>query len=199
MIDQHDEQFEPGGRLPAPNAALQELQAFVNTNDIEEERDEIGTPAKLHDWLVVRGALGESDRVTSEDQRRAVAVREGLRALGRANNGDDLDHARVDELNAAAATLPLSAGIGDAQAWRLTPAMRGVDGYLAGMVATLVTAMADGTWSRMKACHNDTCRWLFYDSSRNRSGTWCSMAVCGSRLKARAYRARQRESARTPA
>ncbi len=62
-------------------------------------------------------------------------------------------------------------------------------------MAIVVRAMADGSWSRIKACRNDTCRWLFYDQSRNRSGTWCTMAICGSRMKARAYRARQREAA----
>ena len=48
--------------------------------------------------------------------------------------------------------------------------------------------MADGTWRRLKACREDTCQWAFYDRSKNRSGTWCSMAVCGNRAKARAYR-----------
>ncbi|HEV2869799.1 MAG TPA: CGNR zinc finger domain-containing protein, partial [Actinomycetota bacterium] len=30
----------------------------------------------------------------------------------------------------------------------------------------------------------------FYDHSTNRSGTWCTMSVCGNRRKARAYRRR---------
>ncbi|HEX6654657.1 MAG TPA: CGNR zinc finger domain-containing protein, partial [Candidatus Limnocylindria bacterium] len=32
----------------------------------------------------------------------------------------------------------------------------------------------------------------FFDRSRNRSGTWCTMAVCGSRMKSRSYRSRRR-------
>ncbi|MEP6468748.1 MAG: CGNR zinc finger domain-containing protein [Chloroflexota bacterium] len=52
--------------------------------------------------------------------------------------------------------------------------------------------VACSSWSRVKACRNDTCRWLFYDHSRNRSGTWCAMAICGSRMKSRAYRSRRR-------
>jgi predicted RNA-binding Zn ribbon-like protein len=51
--------------------------------------------------------------------------------------------------------------------------------------------MHDGTWSRMKACRNDTCHWAFYDASRNRSGKWCSMAICGNRAKVANYRERQ--------
>jgi predicted RNA-binding Zn ribbon-like protein len=45
----------------------------------------------------------------------------------------------------------------------------------------------------MKACAlHDSCEWAFYDWSKNRSGTWCDMAVCGNRAKARAYRERRR-------
>ncbi len=50
--------------------------------------------------------------------------------------------------------------------------------------------MAEGNWPRLKVCREDTCAWAFYDRSKNRSGAWCSMAVCGNRTKARAYRAR---------
>jgi predicted RNA-binding Zn ribbon-like protein len=189
---------EPGERLPAPTEGLRRLQAFVNTNDIEEERDEIGTPAKLRDWLAATGAIGERDAVSPDAHRRAIAVREGLRALGRANNGESLNAEEIAELaalNEASVDLPLLASVADPESWQLRAATAGVDGFLAETMATLIGAMADGTWPRMKACRNDTCRWLFYDYSRNRSGTWCSMAVCGSRLKARAYRARRRAEA----
>ena len=43
----------------------------------------------------------------------------------------------------------------------------------------------------MKACRNERCRWVFYDHSRNHTGTWCSMRICGNRHKVRAHRARQ--------
>jgi predicted RNA-binding Zn ribbon-like protein len=49
--------------------------------------------------------------------------------------------------------------------------------------------MLDGSWSRLKACRQ--CGWAFYDYSRNRSGSWCSMQLCGNRTKTRAYRRRQ--------
>ena len=38
---------------------------------------------------------------------------------------------------------------------------------------------------RMKVCPN--CEWLFIDRSKNRSRTWCDMAVCGNRAKARLH------------
>ena len=64
--------------------------------------------------------------------------------------------------------------------WRLRPAEAGVDGFLGGILATLARAMADGSWSRVKSCRNDTCRWLFYDHSRNRrerGAPWPSAAA----------------------
>jgi predicted RNA-binding Zn ribbon-like protein len=73
----------------------------------------------------------------------------------------------------------------------LEPARRDVDGALADLVGIVYTAMADGTWSRLKACRREVCHWLFYDRSRNRSAVWCQMAVCGNRTKTTAYRARR--------
>ena len=59
----------------------------------------------------------------------------------------------------------------------------------------LLAAVADiqcaGTWERLKACAADDCQWAFYDVSRNRSRTWCSMEECGNREKTRRYRQRQ--------
>jgi predicted RNA-binding Zn ribbon-like protein len=75
----------------------------------------------------------------------------------------------------------------------LSPGVGGLDGALARLFAIILTAQIDGTWPRLKACRNEVCRWAFYDASKNRSGHWCTMAICGSRRKTRAYRSRQRE------
>jgi len=56
----------------------------------------------------------------------------------------------------------------------------------------VATAIADGSWARLKVCRSDSCRWAFYDASKNRSGAWCTMAVCGNRNKVRAYQRRRR-------
>jgi len=80
---------------------------------------------------------------------------------------------------------------GDGHA-QLAPVATGVDTALGRLLAIVYTAMAEGTWPRLKVCRSETCRWAFYDSSKNRSGAWCTMAVCGSRVKARSYRQRRR-------
>lgn len=40
---------------------------------------------------------------------------------------------------------------------------------------------------RVKQCEGDPCGWLFFDTSRNLSRRWCSMADCGNRAKARRF------------
>jgi predicted RNA-binding Zn ribbon-like protein len=137
--------------------------------------------------------MDRSDGVPDAAWRRAIDIREGLRAMGQANNGEPLDRRQLAAMNHAAAEIPVLMGV-DATDWRLRPAAGGVDGFLGGILATLARAMADGSWSRVKSCRNDACRWLFFDHSRNRSGTWCSMAICGSRMKSRAYRSRQKST-----
>jgi predicted RNA-binding Zn ribbon-like protein len=182
---------QPGDREPAPSVSLHLLQDFVNTNDVEGGDDGLGSPALLGDWLAERGLVDRSDDVSEAAWRRAIDIREGLRALGKVNNGEPLDADQLAAMNRAAAEVPVVVGV-DPVDWRLRPAEPGADGFLGGILATLAHAMADGSWSRVKSCRNDTCRWLFYDHSRNRSGTWCTMAICGSRMKSRAYRSRQK-------
>jgi predicted RNA-binding Zn ribbon-like protein len=63
----------------------------------------------------------------------------------------------------------------------------GVAGALGVLLAIAATTMHDGSWSRLKICPGEDCGWAFYDGSRNRSGRWCSMSVCGGRAKARSH------------
>jgi hypothetical protein len=74
----------------------------------------------------------------------------------------------------------------------LVPGRSGVDGALGRVAAATFAAMLDGSWPRLKACPRDVCGWAFYDRSSNASATWCSMSVCGGRVKAGAYYRRRR-------
>lgn len=44
---------------------------------------------------------------------------------------------------------------------------------------------------RVRACDATPCRWLFLDTSKNHTRRWCDMKVCGNRMKARRFQARQ--------
>ncbi len=66
-----------------------------------------------------------------------------------------------------------------------------VEQVVGRLLAEVVRAEAEGRWNRLKACSNEECRWAFYDASKNRSGRWCNMDVCGARHKMRTYRERK--------
>ncbi|MFD7019171.1 CGNR zinc finger domain-containing protein [Streptomyces sp. NPDC059928] len=47
---------------------------------------------------------------------------------------------------------------------------------------------------RIRSCAHDACILRFFDTSRNGTRRWCSMAACGNRAKASRHYARTRES-----
>lgn len=47
---------------------------------------------------------------------------------------------------------------------------------------------------RIRACAHETCVLHFFDTSRNGTRRWCSMASCGNRAKASRHYARSKES-----
>jgi predicted RNA-binding Zn ribbon-like protein len=179
-----------------PKAApgdLNHIRRFVNTLDLEDKSDLIAEPEALRDWLAERGLIDERAELTDADVRHARAVREALRKLLLANNGDELDPAAVETLNGAAKGAELQVRVAPDGSAELAPVRTGLDAAIGRLLAIVHTAMADGTWSRLKACQlHDTCEWAFYDWSKNHSGAWCDMKVCGNRAKARAFRARHK-------
>jgi predicted RNA-binding Zn ribbon-like protein len=172
-------------RYDVPKAApepLRLVQLLVNTVDREHGREWLGSVADLAAWLHERGL--PDDGVDEAELERALALREALRSLLQANGGGPVDPDAVAELNAFGACARLD------ERGRLT---FHADGAAVGPVlAVALGAMVDGTWSRLKVCRQ--CSWAFYDYSRNRAATWCSMTICGNRLKTRAYRRRRTTS-----
>src|SRR3954451_5001861 len=171
---------------------LEAVREFVNTVHYEqgEVEEKLDSPAALAAFLSEHN-LGDVD-VKPAELRRALEVREALRNVMGANNGEPLDADSVELLNRTAARAKVVAAFDDHASWRIGPAAEGVDGALGQMLATVFRSMSDGTWSRMKACGNPECRWAFYDATKNQAGRWCEMASCGNRMKARAFRERQR-------
>jgi predicted RNA-binding Zn ribbon-like protein len=172
-------------------ADLELVQDFVNTADLEQQRDDLQDARGLVRWLAVHRLAGPRSRAREADADDARAVREALRELLRANNGIAVDEAAAAvTLDAAARRAGLSVRF-DNGVIRLVPREGGVQGALGNVLAAAAEAMADGSWQRLKACRSDTCRWAFVDHARNHSRQWCSMSVCGNREKARVFRQRR--------
>ncbi len=178
------------GREGAPGE-LELVRAFCNSVDIEAGREELTDARALARWLRRHGLIGARDRVGDEELARALALREALRDVLAAHSGLAVDERSLRIVNAASAAAPVAVVIDPDCASELRPAARGFDGAIARLFAIIARADAEGTWRRLKACTADDCRWVFYDHSRNRSSSWCDMAVCGNRAKARAFRERR--------
>ncbi|BDZ46863.1 CGNR zinc finger domain-containing protein [Naasia aerilata] len=177
---------QPGGRAPAPGR-LALVQSFVNTIDLEDgtESDEFSTLDGLTAWADRAGVVAPPS-LTDEDRELAVRLREDIRRLAREHSGLENAEPAEDRLERDLRELRLTATV---EQGRIALAGASPLGsLLAPMIDALRTGMDDGTWSRLKVCHRDTCQWLFYDSSRNQASHWCATSICGSREKAkRAY------------
>ena len=176
---------------PAPGR-LALVQRFVNTVAPEWRQEMLSSPERLRVVLAELGLVSEAAPVSEVDLRRALDLRDAMRALALANNGrpraPEAEQA-LEQITAAGLGVGFEDGVP-----RLVGTAPGVAGALATLVGIVVEAAASGTWSRLKACPGEACGWLFYDRSRNRSRRWCDMTVCGNRTKARTYRARLRGS-----
>jgi predicted RNA-binding Zn ribbon-like protein len=186
---------------PDTKAAPGELELvrnFVNTLDIDDALDDLGTPEEVRRWFSERELMDPDEPVTEGDLRRALDVREGLRALLLANNGSPFDAGAIERLDRAASRAGLRLRFHAGGCAEFEPDATGVDGALARLLAIVAEARVEGEWPRLKACAEHTCEWAFYDKSKNRSKKWCRMEVCGNVAKARAYRERQKKGAATP-
>jgi predicted RNA-binding Zn ribbon-like protein len=175
---------------PAPGA-LEAVRRFVNTWDEESQSETLDSPAALARWLRAdAGPNSGTARATVADLRRALALREALRAVLLHHGGLALDPGAPAVLTAAAHRVRLTLTFDEQGHQQLTPLASGVDGALGALLATVAAAQSDGTWQRLKVCPADDCQWAFYDRSKNRSAVWCDMKVCGNRAKVRTFRAR---------
>ena len=184
--------MQPGNRQPAPNS-LALVQDFVNTRDWLSQRETLLSPDLLRKWLVDHHLPDESS-LNEEDLVWACEVREALRSLLRANNGAAFDAQALEILNQASKNAHLLIQFHQYGSAELIPAASGLDAALGQVLAQAFRAMQEGNWRRLKACRNEECLWVYYDTSKNHSGAWCTMSICGNRLKARAYRHRRHTS-----
>ncbi len=140
--------------------------AFLNTRDVEADTDVLRSVREWREWALDRGHR-------PDPLPEAVRARDTLRALV---TGTDRTP------GAARVTVDVVTTGDGAELVSRTA--------VAAVFAAVARLTALGRWNRIKICPDTACRWAFYDRSRNRSRTWCSMRVCGNRAKARSFRQR---------
>jgi predicted RNA-binding Zn ribbon-like protein len=177
-------------RQQAPGE-LELVRAFVNTRDVEKGSDALSSPGDLSEWLSDRGLANAGVEVKSAQLRHATELREALRAILLSHGDGSSEPAEAwRTLDGGASRADLRVRFDAGGTALIEPGVEGVEGALGRLLAIVHGAIAQDTWRRLKACRLHTCEWAFYDHTKNRSGAWCDMGVCGNRAKARAYRER---------
>jgi predicted RNA-binding Zn ribbon-like protein len=188
------EQIEPGGRAKAPGR-LELLQRFVNTynHELPPENDRLGTAGKSQTWLRQKGLIAANTRVSSASAARLRELREALRELVMSERAASLGAPQGSILRKAARAASLRVVIDDEGRTALEADRPGVDGAVATLLGIMHEAQLTGDWARFKGCSQ--CGYAFFDRSKNRAATWCSMSICGNRAKNRTYRRRRASTA----
>ncbi|WP_051579840.1 CGNR zinc finger domain-containing protein [Pseudonocardia acaciae] len=177
---------------PAPGR-LELVRRFANTEDRYGGHDDLADADRAAAWLAEHDLLPHTEAVTTADLGHLHRFRAVLHELA-ATTGPSAD--ALNTFNQLSAAAPQVVRIDTDEHGRLRTALAphrpGVTAAIAELAASVHEAVLTDTWPRLKACANPDCAWLFYDTSRSRTGRWCSMRACGSIHKARAYRARNR-------
>jgi predicted RNA-binding Zn ribbon-like protein len=70
--------------------------------------------------------------------------------------------------------------------------MRKPEDIWAPIVAATAELLSEAKLSRIRKCESESCIVPFYDTSQKGSRRWCSMNICGNKLKVAAYQRRRR-------
>lgn len=180
---------------PAGSPALD----FAGTLRLRREaspREMLHSPESLSSWFRGCGITDSDLPCESADVREAVALREAIYQVIVARiAGESYDREALGLVNAAArhpAPVP-----------QLTAAGRSVEATvqqaLSHVARDAVAVLSGPEVPLLKECANPECTQFYIDHSRGARREWCKMDPCGNKIKAAAYRARRRASAKTTA
>jgi predicted RNA-binding Zn ribbon-like protein len=162
------------------------LNSWLIPNDTRQPTDQLADLVRQHAW-------------PQHDARLIRELRDDLRYV--VEHGGPARHqepaAADDCLNRWIARLGVRVTVIDGKVSYTHDA-----GPAGGFLVAVISAVATGTWSRLKACPD--CRWVFYDHSRNGSKRWCLMyaggpadRACGTIAKVRRYRSKKAATSAT--
>lgn len=185
------------GLAPAPGG-LGLVQEFLNTAGIEGYGPDLlvdtavagdWVAGAVRTWSAVRGLDVAPPRLSAADLSILRALREAIAQLV-AGAPPTARRAGADAATPASLTLSETGEV------RLEPAGTGWRWLASALWAEILLSQHDGTWRRIKRCHNPRCASTFYDRSKNNSGVWHDVKTCGNAANLRASRARRRERER---
>ncbi|MFD3685709.1 CGNR zinc finger domain-containing protein [Nocardiopsis sp. NPDC058631] len=185
--------MEPGRTRPLVGEPL--AMDLLNTRWVAggTDHDLLDSLDGLRQWF---GEIGGADRFTADEAAREnlLLTRDALARLADTPGDPDPEAAAV-----------LNRVLGHGAVYR----------FLDGDRADAVTRFDDPAWApawsaaadyldllsaapdRIRRCAGHACVLRFYDTSRNGTRRWCSMAGCGNRAKAARHHARERDGGTT--
>jgi predicted RNA-binding Zn ribbon-like protein len=173
-----------------------DLRRFVHNGIQHQAADELASPRDLTNWMKLNGLLSQGGNVTTKAFDAAIELRASIRAfLAKESAERHLDKEIVRRLNRAVKHFPLTMRVSASKGMVLESARNDALGSLCAVVAQLYDGSANGTLSRLKICASEECQRVFYDRSKPGTRRWCQAALCGNRMKTRAYRERKKQAA----
>lgn len=154
--------------------------------------DQLESLEQARGWLEESG-YGSIDSVGDTELARLRDLREGLRDILLSHTlGTSLEVTEASSrLTDVVSNTGLGIGFDSSGSPFLSSPSTGTEKTVEDLLIAAIGASYKETWQRLKACANEECQWIFYDASKNRSGSWCVMEICGSRAKMRSYRERR--------
>jgi predicted RNA-binding Zn ribbon-like protein len=165
---------------------LELIRRFVNTVELPNGPDELDSLEKARAWCLSHGLAPARNEAHLQQLR---AFRETLRDLLFANNGEADAPDAWERMQPFLASTRLSLAVNPLCGLELKPEDKGP---IASLLAIVYESQLVGTWARLRACRKPTCRFAYYDYTKNASRAWCSMATCGNQAKAQRRRERER-------
>ncbi|MFF0432113.1 CGNR zinc finger domain-containing protein [Streptomyces sp. NPDC004327] len=163
---------------------------LLNTRWIADgvHQDLLTDPAGLTVWLAANG-LDTRFAADATTLRHTLAARDALAAVVD-RPGDPAATAEVDAVLGHGRIRAILTAEGPGEEPEFADAAWGPGWIAARDYLDLLRAAPD----RIRKCAHDACILHFFDTSRNGTRRWCSMAACGNRAKASRHYARTKDS-----
>ncbi|HEV7852477.1 MAG TPA: CGNR zinc finger domain-containing protein [Mycobacterium sp.] len=156
------------------------LLELLNTTPVVdgEPRDDLAQPKVARAWMRAHGVASTNAELTALLDARSV-----LQAVVRGEQAPPALQRFIDSV----ALKPTASR--DGVDWRLT-----VKGGPGGAVRAVLAwdGLRTSSPGRLRPCANAECRLFLIDRSKPNTARWCSMAICGNRMKARRHYRRAR-------
>jgi len=158
------------------------LLAVLNSTPVIDgvPTDEFADTTRTRAWLASAGGTG-----TDMEVRHVLEARQALQAVVRGEQSPDV----LAPILQGAASIP---AMTDGQiTWTLSVSP---ERELAVRAVLTWDGLARQSPGRLRPCANDECRLFLIDHTKSNTARWCSMAVCGNRMKARRHYQRARST-----